>query len=123
MFSGTALVNKSNHTYRFGVYQADTSQQGLRLNHKTADQFQSDYTIVNEASEWIHFVVTYDGSQMVFYEKDTVVHTASGSVTIDTYLDATVVGGKWEEDTYDTRIYNKALTETEISELYSNTKP
>jgi hypothetical protein len=53
-----ALVNKSNYTYRFGVYQADTSQQGLRLNYKTSEEFQSDYTILNGTSEWIHLVVT-----------------------------------------------------------------
>jgi hypothetical protein len=118
-----ALVNKSNYTYRFGVYQGNTSQQGLRLNYKTSNQFQSDYTIVNGTSEWIHFLVTYDGSEMVFYENSTVVHTASDSVTIDTDDSSIQILGKWEGDTYDTRIYNRALTETEISELYSKTKP
>jgi hypothetical protein len=60
---------------------------------------------------------------MVFYENSTVVKTASDSVTIDTDDSSIQILDKWEGDTYDTRIYNRALTDTEVSKLYSNTKP
>lgn len=62
--------------------------------------------------------MTYDGNEMVFYENGIAVHTAaSDSVKIDIDNSNIHILDKWEGDTYDTRIYDRVLTETEVSEL------
>jgi hypothetical protein len=111
-----AFIDKSNGTWRFGVYQGDTNRVGLRMNYKAGDEFESDYiTSVDGSSGIVTFTVVYDGSEIRFYEEGVSVHSYTGSITIDTDTSDVSIGAGLESDVYDAQIWDIALTETQIN--------
>jgi hypothetical protein len=68
---------------------------------------------------WSHVAVTFDGSNICFYINGVLVETLAraGSLSSDTF-DATVLGGGYFGGNLDdVRIYNRALSSTEVETL------
>jgi hypothetical protein len=106
------LIGKSNETYNFICYSGGADNIGLRMNYKTADQLQTEYTLTNTGI--LTITATYDGSEIVLYEDGEVKVSKSGSVPIHTDGSDINIGGGWEGVVLDAQIWNIALTQTEI---------
>ena len=74
-------------------------------------------------NKWVHFVVSYDGSQVIIYADGLVA--AQSSKALNTSDVKTVKIGIWRTDEFDgfiddVRIYDYALTTDEISQIYNS---
>jgi len=74
---------------------------------------------------WTHYVATFDNGSVIQYLDGSQVNSGSGGSTIETGTAPTVIGdlddvntSPWAGDIDDPRFYDKALSSTEVSDLY-----
>jgi len=88
-----------------------------------------DFTTVT-AGKWFHFAATYDGTTVTTYVNGTQANTGTGSFTADltefaigrrtSRIDSNVItDGRID----DVRIYDSALSDSQINQIYLNTEP
>jgi len=83
-----------------------------------------DFTY-DSIDKWVHFVVTWDGTTTRIYADGSEVVSADNS--LDTGNNKAFKIGKWSDKFFDgkiddVRIYNRALSSSEIEELYNNSQ-
>jgi len=76
-------------------------------------------------SQWTFLTFTYDGSRMKMYKNGTLVTQKSGTLDFTTSNSRDLFFGRYSSFWYpldgvldDMRMYNRALTETEVQKLY-----
>ena len=76
-------------------------------------------------NQWHHIVGTYNGSQMIVYvdgNNGTVVSTVSGNISATTaslFLGSEGSSNFFDGSIDEVRVYNRALSQSEITELYN----
>jgi len=79
--------------------------------------------------EWAHFVGTYDGSNATLYQNRSVIESSSGNAPMSNSNNPVQISGsfnygeEWDGKIDDVRFYNRALTESEINQIFQNTAP
>jgi len=125
----SAIVNKGNNAYflTIGEYvMAEPRVTGFLFIAGTW-RFLRGNTPINDGS-WHHVVMTYDGQRLMVYRNgisDAPPLSVTGNITIDTrvlrigtYRGITLFNGNIDE----VRIYNRALSATEIMANFNATK-
>ena len=92
-------------------------------------QAQSDAVFTNN-NQWYHFVVTYDNNNVRFYKDGLIINTkiqTGSSINNSNPLRFganSLLNGDWFNGKLDDiRIYNRALTDTEVQQLYQAEAP
>ena len=93
------------------------------------EDIQASSTI--STNQWYHFAGTYDGTTQKFYLNGVLVGSRTSTISY-TALDSVLIGADkgtvngtltdfWQGSIDEVRIYNYALTATEITSLYKTT--
>ncbi len=97
---------------------------GLNTGCSTADVSS---TTVPVANQWYHAVGTYDGAMLRLYINGALVGSVAyaGSVAANTFplyigANSQQAGRFWSGDLDEVKIYNAALTATQVSTIYAN---
>ncbi|MFA5133459.1 MAG: LamG domain-containing protein [Patescibacteria group bacterium] len=119
-------VSEANYEYQLYTYL--TGRLCFAFNARAWDQrFNSIDNLV--AGKWQHIVATYNGSRVELYKDGvnfwgtddvTGLHTSTGNVGIGRRPDeaSSIYNGTID----DARIYNRALSDEEVMNLYNSTK-
>lgn len=116
-------TSSDNYVYRYGTLTTNNvyglSNQGANLVNFG---FANDLVGVNQAASgtnWVHIVTTFDGTTARIYRNGTQV--ASGNKAGWNTLNGVFVLGK-DVEIYidDLKIYNRAISATEVSNLYTS---
>jgi hypothetical protein len=91
--------------------------------------YSATYTSSPSDGTWYHLVGTWDGSNLKLYVNGTLQATTPVTLTPDTSSSVLQIGtfpnasgtptGYWDGMIDDVRVYNRAITATEVSTLYS----
>ena len=125
------LVNKADGTgAATSPYRLNITNGGL-LNAYVANGSSANTAVTSSqltAGQWYHAVFTADGSNLKLYLNGTLVDTESQSITPETQNGILTIG-RWGDtggeyypflgEMQKVRLYNKALTATEVKEMYS----
>ncbi len=93
------------------------------------DAYWSHTRVLNK---WYHLVLTYTNKQISFYVDNVLIKTYTLSLSLNTQLKNFIIGGGlsdnsqngfWNGKIDDIAIYNRVLTNTEISALYTMSSP
>jgi len=95
----------------------------------TAGFYSAGWKRINQSGDfsfgrWVHVVGTYDGSIIKLYIDGVLDNTLSNATGLPTGTDEWRIGRRWDLSTEfdglidDVRIYNRALSEDEITRLY-----
>ena len=107
---------------------ASTGRPFFRINRATsADTYRANAptAISSNGTTWTHLVGVYDGTRMRLYVNGTEVASINGPTSIGTNNLPLVIGAEpgdgapLDGTVDDARIYNRALTTTEITNLYT----
>ncbi len=110
--------------YRMGIYD-DKVRFGVAASE--SEEYLSDWATSFPVGEWHMITGTYDGTDMHIYfdgtEKssvavNTTIGTNAGTIHIGNAYGGEDVNRTWDGMLDDVRIYNRALTPQEISQLY-----
>ena len=109
------------------ILEGTTSQRRLWFYTSTnVTNAYSSSTLLDNDGNWHNTVVTYDGSQVKFYIDGVIDNTTVVSGSIKTFTSALLQVGYSDNGTDrfqgiidDIRIYNRALSSSEIEELYN----
>lgn len=120
---------------------APWDSEGWVLTHHSNDQYfwqisgKDSVTGGTVSVNWTHVVGTYNGSHMVLYVDGSSVDSAgglSGNLPDVSYVESIVIGSQYTQDPAiisgnhfeglidEVMIWNRSLTSTEVSNLYSN---
>lgn len=117
--------------------KADGTASGYRLRRNTStisfafsDGVTTQFTVTSgsvlTASTWQHVAATYDGSTVRLFHNGRQVYEEARTETIASNNSAVVIGGYinlsaywWDGRIDEARIYNKALSTSEVQRLYS----
>lgn len=124
---GVALMSGSNTASNFiWLLQCDTS----KTVYGTNKQGQS-WTWLNapnySTTQWEHYVAVYNNQTMQLYKNGTSIGTTTNTYTATTqaslpiYIGRAISGGYIAANIDDIGIWSRALTSSEISQLYSAT--
>mgnify|MGYP003109435042 CR=1 FL=1 len=125
------LVNKADAAQAYSTpYRLNITNAGL-LHGVIANGSSSNTAVTSSqltAGQWYHAVFTADGSNLKLYLNGTLVDTESQSITPETQNGILTIG-RWGDsgaeyypllgEMQKVRLYNKALTATEVKEMYS----
>ncbi len=118
------IVDNSNAwSYRF--YRNGTTLS-LQLSTNGANNGYHSAANALTAGAWQHIVAVFNGSNIIFYVNGAqVLSEAAGTATIQSPSAGWILGSYGTGEYYngsldDTRIYNRALTNSEITALYQN---
>ncbi|MBP7552211.1 MAG: Ig-like domain-containing protein [Spirochaetes bacterium] len=122
-----------------GTSDVDATRFGLYINGTTTDRvgfygygtanFVSDATL---DTEWTHWSATYDGTTVKLYRNGVFNTSQSIALDIGYGSNGSPYVGAWTQSSYtsffdgcidEVRIYNYALTESEILAIYNEEKP
>ena len=130
--TGTRVVLSKRNTTgatRGFVFYSRNNTSGNRFAFDTFDSVQGIamqgplYTIA-KVGQWFHHVIVRNGTAYQLWQNGVLVATATTAAAVDTT--AALIFGDWGGSRFadvaldETTIYNKALTSTEIAELYSS---
>jgi len=134
VYIGLQYGTSSQNSY--ALWNANsTTWNGLIRNSSGMNIIQ--YTRTVNTSNWYHFVHTYDGSNQKLYINSELIKTqvTTGSITYDSNNTEITIGADYNGSGYNTgitavvdgkqpiaRIYNKALTASEVLQNYNATK-
>ena len=94
---------------------------GFRYFNGWSADYQTETACVT--GEWVHNLVTYNGTAVTYYVNG--VSVGSSNITLNTTAAPVKVGtsdggvANWQGDLDDARVYNRVLTTSEITRLYS----
>lgn len=123
---GVALMSGSNTSANFiWLIQCDTS----KTIYGTNKQGQS-WTWLNgpnySTTQWEHYVAVYNNQTMQLYKNGTSIgittntYTSTSQAALPIYIGRAISGGYISASIDDIGIWSRALTATEISQLYSS---
>ena len=117
------LGNYDPFQYRMGIGTDSSMYFGFKNSTSEIVDFSQNITLNNQ--EWNHILVTYDGSLIKFYSNGTLIGSQnySGSIfqdskNLDFGRDAHGPTEYYKGKLDDIRIYNRALSEQEVTNLY-----
>lgn len=124
---GVAMMSGSNASSNFiWLIQSDTSKIVYGTNKQG-----SSWTWVNSpaytASQWDHYAAVYNNQSMTLYKNGVSVGTNTNAYTgtvqaaLPIYIGRAISGGYIAANIDDVGIWNRALTTSEINQLYSST--
>ena len=95
----------------------------FEVGTSSGSSFATGSIPVGNENEWFHLTGTYDGSNVRIYVNATLDGSNSRTGTLNDGSNDLIIGngigGSFNGDIDDVRIYNKALTAAEILELYN----
>jgi len=91
------------------------------------DSFSNNDSVSSTSSEWYHFVVTKNGTSEILYINGVQAGTNTGAATITAsdyplYIGRADVGEYYNNQLAQPRIYNRALTASEVLRNYNSGK-
>jgi len=102
----------------FGVFTS-SSKVGMTISLPLTNSARGNYTV----NTWTHLVSTYDGTDIKTYINGVLVETTNHPGTISNgNQDLTIgefSGNFWSGSVDDLFIYNKALSQSEVTQLYN----
>lgn len=127
-----------------GVHNSSPSEHALQLEIGGSSNNQSSNSIMWDATtskvrlrsskdsfslgSWHHIVATYNGStSSIYYDNQLLVSRSANdsysliNATINFGTETTATGSFWDGKIDDIRLYNRALSEGEVKELYEGT--
>jgi len=124
----TGFIAESNHYWMLGFCDSKLRFR-LKTEGTTTTLIASNGTL--QTSVWTHAAVTYDGTTMRLYKDGVLERSISKSGTISTSNSVSANIGRNPDGSYhynglldDARIYNRALSQSEIQDLFNiNTPP
>jgi len=118
------IVDGRNHNY--GIKLEDgTSKPLFFVNAPNSDSLTAGTNIPDQT--WTHVVGTYDGSEVKLYVDGTAEATGNGSGDIATTAGPARIGDyiqggyKFRGRIDDVRVYDRALSSSEVTEIYNET--
>ena len=113
--------NVYTRLWESGVNTGDFRIELWHSNGDTTVQNANSLTV----NEWIHLVMTFDGTDIKMYQNSVLTKTFNfpGDIRVDNNTPVTI-GGHWINAEFfnglidEARIYNRALSASEISQLY-----
>jgi hypothetical protein len=133
VFIGAQYGSSSNNSYAIWLTSANTWAAGVNTGTFNSQTYVSA-VITNT---WYHFVHTYDGVNQIMYLNNNQIKSWStaGNIIYDVNNTLLAVGNDWNGGGYNTgaaigirgglsvaRIYNRALTATEVQRNYEATR-
>ena len=115
-----------NFLYSYG---APSNPEGAFINATNAVHFLPSHTAnsANTVNTWYHYVFTYNGSQSKIYRNGTLVSTSNVAKNTVNNIDIFTLGlteggsGNYFNGAIDDlKIYNYAITDSEVANLYNN---
>jgi hypothetical protein len=122
-----AVIKVSDESWSDGWGLEHSSGSGEYI-----DFFVDSYTTYARTSlpsdTWTHIVATYDGSEIKLYKNGVLADTQSQSsytsgshaVTIGDDVSGDSIDDRWQGNIDEVKIWGRALSDTEISEIYNN---
>jgi hypothetical protein len=118
IFGGTELLFNYKHTTGRSVYSIVTSNGQI-------DSYSENLNLPLDLNQWHHIGLTYDGANLRGYHNGVEVFSTPETGALVNSFSNRVIGKKGDEgytakgliDEY--RVYDKALSALEVSELYS----
>ena len=123
-------VNSAGDGFCFETVDAIQSCCGPQFyirNGGAPVQFESNTTM--SITTWVHLMGTYDGNTLSLYQNGILIGTSTGVVNLSSILSDLyfgkegVLGRFFKGKIDDIAIYNRALTQQEISNLYVTSPP
>jgi len=127
-FGGTT---GSANTYGFNYYLGNTSTSlSLRFAIRTTDNAYHERAVLLTDKTWTHILITKNGTNVKCYKNTEIFGEMTLSISeynVRTRPVNTILGGILTNNSFggkidDVRIYDRALTESEINTLYNYTK-
>jgi hypothetical protein len=111
---------------KYGCWGTGQREADMNWGVETPDGYFNIFTLNYEYDRFYHFVMIYDGSKLSTYVDGVLKGSVNANGTIMTNLNNIYIGKYTLGDGYffdgtldDIRIYNRALTDQEISALYN----
>jgi hypothetical protein len=123
--NGEILEKGDLDNRKYGIFVGNPPTFGFELKNEPGTSYHEILQGIVDTSVWSHFVAYYDGTVMKCYINNTMVGSYNTTGNIISNSRDLIIGAfgdliqaffKGKID--DIRIYNRALTETEISDLY-----
>jgi len=113
------------NSYNITGYARNSTEKAISYQQSNSTQQYGIGTVI-KTNQWTHIVAIYDGSSIKLYNngilKDSLPFTGSIAYNNNPLLIAKTSpfypGGYWRGSIDEIRIYNRAITESEIQELY-----
>jgi hypothetical protein len=109
---------ENNRGFALMTTQSDTNLFGFRLHTGTGRR-----EVVMDglpSGQWVHLVATYDGQAMRLYRNGELVGlNVTGPLNVPSFLGPLNIGGGFEGLFDEIRIYNRALSPTEVQALHT----
>ena len=125
----------SNDSYFLARYQVDPTRWQAGISDGSTYSFATAGVGTVDVGEWQHMVVTWNGTDLILYKNTTAIQTTNSpsfvlfDSTVATF-EATSIGnaGRGEDEAFlgnldDVRLYNRALSISEIENLYKMGAP
>ena len=112
----------------YGLFQKKDSKQIHYSFYRTSDNWASYNSNADiSTGTWHHVVMTYDGSEYALYLDGSLDRAVSESGTPTTNTEPLYIGyfpdyAGMSGQADDVRVYNRALSESEVQDLYDATK-
>jgi VCBS repeat-containing protein len=128
------ILKKTLGTTTANGYELSLASNGvvfIRLNGALASRVDSVTLYPTDGNTWMHIAGTYDGTTLRIYINGVQNNTKAASITIGTNATNLGIGAEpaaaplnfFQGSIDDARIYNRALSATEITALASTTPP
>ena len=134
IFIGSQYGSSSGNSYALWLDSANNLAAGVNIGGTLNYQLQS-YTIT--INKWYHFIHTYDGATQKLYANGQLIRSwsTSGNIAYDSNNTLLAIGNDWNGSGYNvgapyavhgkqsiTRLYNRALSATEVNQNYNKYK-
>lgn len=115
MSSGYPGLLQKGQKYVLGYVKEDTNDLYMRLR---ADGNYNQISVVENPDSWAHVVGSYDGSVMYLYINGRLRASNEFNIDMETGSSDLKIGRDWEGRMQEARLYNHALTASEVQYLY-----
>lgn len=118
---------ETNEGNAFGLW-VDSSNDVYFYGHGLSAGYDYD-TGFDLTKNWIHMVITYDGSTVRTYKNGSPTPTPSDNISLSTTDTDLHIGNRMDGQHYwngyieDVRIYNRVLSQAEANDLYNLSSP
>jgi hypothetical protein len=121
--------NFNNITTRHGyavAFHSDINKYNFLLENGSTS-YSDFFSNEIELNRWYHFVFQYDGTKQIIYQNGVKVAESARALSLNTQQKFTI-GARYSNDyifnghLYDFRYYNRPLSQTEITNIYTTGK-
>jgi hypothetical protein len=116
----SVILKEGTNILSYALYSANNASRPGGWIHTGSTDTSVLGTAAVTLQVWTHLAVTYDGSALRFYTNGVLVRTVTGVANISTTTGGLKLGGNSVWGEYfkglidDVRVYNRALTATEV---------